>query len=286
MMASSNLSIGTLNITNFNIISIMINKTLMNFLKLTVSVTILTFTVYSCIPQSKLEYLQDPVLQKSVYQLHEKVANTVKPNDELYIRVSSFDDVAFNFFSSQTSTNLMSFSTDLSISLVSYTVNDSGYIYFPILGNIKMLGLTVDEVTQKLTDLLSAYFNQPTVIVKFVNKKVSLLGEVNQPGSYAYTKERISILEALSMAGDINVHGNIKNVILIRTIDESIVKYNIDLTKDNILTDENYYLQSNDIIYVKPRGSTKWSVIAVPITLVLTTVTTTLLIINFFSPNF
>jgi polysaccharide export outer membrane protein len=264
----------------------MINKTLMNFLKLTVSVTILTFTVYSCIPQSKLEYLQDPVLQKSVYQLHEKVANTVKPNDELYIRVSSFDDVAFNFFSSQTSTNLMSFSTDLSISLVSYTVNDSGYIYFPILGNIKMLGLTVDEVTQKLTDLLSAYFNQPTVIVKFVNKKVSLLGEVNQPGSYAYTKERISILEALSMAGDINVHGNIKNVILIRTIDESIVKYNIDLTKDNILTDENYYLQSNDIIYVKPRGSTKWSVIAVPITLVLTTVTTTLLIINFFSPNF
>jgi polysaccharide export outer membrane protein len=99
----------------------------------------------SCIPQKHLEYIQDPVLEKKIYQLHEKSANLIKPNDELYIRVSSFDDVAFNFFSTQTTASSMSLGTKESISLISYSVNDSGSIYFPILGHVYVKDLTIDE---------------------------------------------------------------------------------------------------------------------------------------------
>jgi len=237
--------------------------------------------MFSCIPQEKLLYMQDPVLGESIYKLHEKTGLRIKPNDELYIRVSSFDDVAFNFFSSQTSASALSFGTEASISLVSYSVDDSGNIDFPILGKIFVNNLTIDEVTDKLKGLLSEYFNQPAVLVKIVNKKVSVLGEVRQPGSFSYTKDRINVLEALSMAGDITVHGNREDVYVIRTVDDSIVKAKIDLTKDEMLFNKNYYLQTNDIVYVQARPSLKWNVVAVPVTLVLSTITTFLLIFNY-----
>jgi polysaccharide biosynthesis/export protein len=226
--------------------------------------------------------MQDPVLKESVYQLHEKAAIKIKPNDELYIRVSSFDDVAYNFFSTQTNANSLNFGTEASISLISYSVDDSGYIYFPIIGKIHVKDLTIDEVTAQLRSLLSEYFNQPAVLVKFVNQKISVLGEVRQPGSYTYTKDRINILEALSLAGDITVHGNRKDVYLIRTVNDSIVKAKIDLTKDELLFNKNYYLQANDILYVQSRPSVKWSFVSVPITLALTSITTFLLIYSYF----
>jgi len=96
-----------------------------------------------------------------------------------------------------------------------------------------------------------------------------------------YTKDRISILEAIGMAGDATVHGNLRDVYLVRSVNDSILKTKLDLTKDDILSSEYYYLQPNDIIYIRPRPSIKWSVIAVPISLSLSTITTALLILNF-----
>jgi polysaccharide export outer membrane protein len=246
---------------------------------------IMMLALFSCISQKKLEYMQNPATGETIYSLHEKEAITIKPNDELYIRVSSFDDVAYNFFSAQTNANNLSFGTDASISMVSYSVDDSGYIYFPILGKIIVKDLTLDGVTNKLKDLLSEYFNQPSVLVKFVNKKITILGEVRQPGSFSYTKDRINIFEALSLAGDITVHGNRKDIYLIRTVNDSIVKSKIDLTKDEILFNKNYYLQTNDIVYVQSRGSVKWGVVSVPISLVLSAITTFLLVYSYIQYN-
>lgn len=234
-----------------------------------------------CIPQKKLEYLQTPTENENVYQLYKKEPTRVRPNDELYIRVSSFDDISYNFFSSQTSATSMSFGTDASISMVSYSVDDSGYIYFPIVGKIMVKDLSIDELTSNLSTLLSEYFNQPAVLVKIVNKKISVLGEVRLPGSYSYTKDHINILEALSMAGDITVHGSRKDVFVIRTLDDSIVKAKIDLTRDDVLVNKNYYLQANDVIYVQTRPSVKWSVISVPVSLALSTITTFILVYSY-----
>jgi polysaccharide export outer membrane protein len=260
----------------------MTTKGISNNLKKYMVLALLALSLFSCISQKKLEYLQDPVNEEKIFPLHEKAVIRIKPNDELYIRVSSFDDVAYNFFSTQTNANSMSFGTEASISLISYSVDDSGYIYFPIMGKIQVKDLTIDEVTTKLKNLLSEYFNQPAVLVKFVNQKISVLGEVRQPGSYSYTKDRINIFEALSMAGDVTIHGNRKDVYLIRTVNDSIVKTKINLTKDELLFNKNYYLQANDIIYVQSNSSVKWSAVAVPITLVLSAITTFLLLYTYF----
>jgi polysaccharide biosynthesis/export protein len=243
--------------------------------------TAIALSLFSCISQKRLSYLQDPVVQEKMYPMHEKDQITIKPNDELYIRVSSFDDVSYNFFSSQTNATSLSFGTEASISMVSYSVNDSGKIYFPILGNIYVSGLTIDAVTKKLSGLLSEYFNQPAVLVKIVNKKISVLGEVRQPGSYTYTKDRINLFEALSMAGDATIHGNRSEVYLIRTVNDSIVKMKINMTRDETLFSKNFYLQSNDIVYVQPRQSAVWGTSAVPITLILSSITTFLLIYSY-----
>lgn len=241
------------------------------------------FTLFfSCISQKELEYLQAPLMDEIAYHLAEKDENRIKPNDELYIRISSFDDVAYNFFNTQANTSLLNYGTEASISLVSYTVNNAGYIYFPILGHIYVNNLTVDEATLKLKELLSEYFNQPTVLVKIVNKRITVLGEVNRPGTYTYTSDQINIFEALGLAGSTTVFSDLEEVNLIRSFgDSTIIKMKLDLTMDDILFNENYYLQSNDIIYIRPRNSLKWSVVSIPITLVLSSITTALLILNF-----
>ena len=241
----------------------------------------MSLLISSCIPQKRLEYINDPVNNQNVYQLNQKPKNLIKPNDELYIRVSSFDDVAHNFFNNQSNSNYLNYGNDVSVSLISYTVNDSGYIYFPIIGHILVKDLTINEATDKLKNLLSEYFNQPTVLIKFVNKRVTVMGEVARPGTYVYTTERINIFEALSLAGDVTVHGDKRDVFLVRDVNDSIIKRKVDLTKDQILYSANYYLKPNDILYVRPRRSIKWNVVSVPISLVLSTVTTTLLIINY-----
>jgi polysaccharide export outer membrane protein len=248
---------------------------------ISVFILVIILLLNSCIPLHKLEYLQDPVVEKNVFKLNEKPVNRIKQNDELYIRVSSFDDVAHNFFGTQSNTNFMNTGTDVAISLISYIVNDSGYIYFPILDHIYVNGLTIDEATLKLKNLLSEYFNQPTVIIKFVNKRISVLGEVENPGSFIYTHERINVFEALSLAGDITIHGNKKDILLLRTENDSIIKIKMNLLRDEILYSNYYYLKSDDILYVRPRNSVKWSVITVPVTLALSTITTALLLINY-----
>jgi polysaccharide biosynthesis/export protein len=244
--------------------------------------------LFSCIPQKEIEYIQNPVVDKNVYKLHEKAVIRIKPNDELYIRVASLDDVAFNFFSSQTNSNYMNYSNDISLSLISYTVNDSGNINFPILGMISVVDLTIDEATLKLKILLSEYFNQPTVLMKIVNKKITVIGGVNRPGTYTYVNERINVFEALGLAGDATVHANIRNVMLIRSVNNSIEKIKMDLTKDDVLFSENYFMEPNDILYVKPRSSAKWNATSVPSNLILNAiatalgaVTTTLLIMDY-----
>jgi polysaccharide export outer membrane protein len=236
----------------------------------------------SCIPQKNLEYLSSAKEAETAYKLTSKPTLRIKPYDELYIKVSSLDDVAFNFFSTQGDNSRSGFSNELSVSLLSYTVSDSGYIYFPILGNIYVQNLTLDEARINLEKELAAYFNQPTVIMKFAYKKISVLGAVRNPGYYTYTKENMNVFEALSTAGDIIVHGNRKNVYLLRVVNDSIRKIPLNLQSDELLYSKYFFLQPDDIIYVKPRGSIKWDVISVPISLIFSTITTALLIINYF----
>ena len=245
------------------------------------SLIILSILFSACIQQKNIEYLQDPVLDKNIYSILDPPTNIIKPNDVLYIKVSSFDDIAFNFFSEQEDYTRTSYNNELSLSLTGYQVNNDGSIYFPILGEIFVEGLTLEELTDTLTNELDSYFNQPTVVVKYAFKKIVVLGEVNQPGHYTYTKDLINIFEALGMAGDITIHGNKHEVMLLRNIDSKMVKTEIDLTDDDLVFREYYYLKPDDVLYIKPRRSITWNIISTPVSLIFSTITTALLILNF-----
>lgn len=242
--------------------------------------------ITSCIQQKKLEYLQYPITEPTNFDMQETDFIRIKPNDELYIKVSSFDDVNFNFFSSENDYLRATTGNELSLSIISYTVNDAGEIYFPVLGNIKVNGLTLDELSDKLEDLLKEYFNQPTAVVKFAYKKITVLGEVNMPGNYTYSKDQLNVFEAISLAGDLTFHGNRKEIYLLRNQNDTTVQKSlIDLTNDKLVFSQNYYLQPDDIIYIAPRTSVKWGVVSTPISLFLSSVTTFFLILRYFNTD-
>jgi polysaccharide biosynthesis/export protein len=234
-----------------------------------------------CISQTKTEYVRGPQKDELSFSIESPELNRIYPGDELYIRVSSFDDVAFNFFGTQTENRQNSFANDISVSMISYAVNDSGYIFFPTLGHVLVKGLTIDEMTDKMEKLLSEYFNQPAVIIKMVNKNVSVIGEVRLPGHYTYTKGHLNIFEALSLAGDATLNGNKNEVVLIREVNQEVKKVTLDLTSEKILSSPYFFVESNDVIYVKSRHSAHWNITASTYSLILTSVTTFILILNY-----
>jgi len=237
----------------------------------------------SCVSQKKLNYLHtnDP---QSVYKIDPQEEVIVKPGDELYIRVSSLDDVEYNFFTNQAAVNRQNLTNELSVSLVTFTVNQAGYISYPITGDIFVQNKNVDQIAKQLQEILKSYFNQPTVIVKKVNKMITVLGEVNVPGQYTYTTQNLTIFEGLGLAGDITVHGNKKNVTLLREENGIVNRWQIDMSSDNIVTSPHYYLKSGDVLMIRSRRTALWSITASSISLTLTFLTTLIVVLNYFQP--
>ena len=239
----------------------------------------------SCISLRKVEYFRDNKFNTD-YTKRSLEERTIQAFDELYIKVSSLDELEYNFFRDQSELYRMGFNNEFSISLISYQVSDSGYINFPIIGKVYLLDLTLSEAIKKMKEELEGYFNQPSVIMKFVNKRIIVLGEVTNPGYHTYIKEQISIFEALSLAGDITIFGNKKKVTIIReNRDNTISTIKIDLTDSEIFNSENYYLQPNDIIYVKPLKSRQWNITSTTYGLILSSITTFLLVLNYITQN-
>ncbi|MBN1789468.1 MAG: polysaccharide biosynthesis/export family protein [Bacteroidales bacterium] len=248
-------------------------------------VIMLLLAATGCISQKRLEYLQGDNIATSAYPVANLDKEVIQPGDELFIRVSSFDDVQFNFFSSQSENRQMNFSNDVSVSLISYDVNDSGYVNFPLLGYVPVANLTIEEATEKLRVMLADYTNQPTVLIEIVNKRISIVGEVARPGHYVFTKNRLMLLEALSMAGDITVFGNKKRVYILREENNELKKIPVDLTSESLMATEEFFVRQNDVIYVPPTQSRTWSIESIPWNLMLTTISTLVLILSYLNVN-
>lgn len=133
-----------------------------------------------------------------------------------------------------------------------YRVNTAGEINLPYIGRIKVIGTTTDDLATKLTPQLEQYLKQPIVNVRILNFKISVIGDVLRPDIFTVQNERITIIEALGLAGDLNITAKRKNVLLIREYDGKREYMPIDLTSKKIFTSPYYYLQNNDVIYVEP----------------------------------
>ena len=237
----------------------------------------------SCVSQKKLDYIQPDTIY-AAYDAYTQEEILVQPGDELYIRVSSLDDVAYNFFTNQAAVNQQNLTNELSVSLVTFTVNDSGFISYPITGDMYVQDKNVDEIALELQEILRSYFNQPTVTVKKVNKMITVLGEVRLPGKYTYTQQTLNIFEGLALAGDITINGNKKNVVLLREDDGVIHRWQCDMTKDDLITTPQYYLRSGDVLIVRSRKTAVWSITASSISLLLAFFTTMIVVLDYIRP--
>ncbi len=233
----------------------------------------------SCVSNERLRYVQkgDDFNVKESY-FNTRPDRNIRPYDNLYIKILSIDG--------QSVVSLLdtdeSYRGGNELNLIYYLVNDSGQINIPFIEDIEVGGMTLEEAKKKIETKLEGYLVNPSIIIKFVNNQVTILGEVNQPGTYPYYKEPINLFQALGLAGGIKEFGDKKEVILIREENNLITQNTIDLTDKKIVESYFYYIKPDDVIIVNHINAKFYGRGAVNITTVLSTVTTLVAVLYFF----
>ncbi|RFZ94852.1 polysaccharide export protein [Mucilaginibacter conchicola] len=209
----------------------------------------------SCASYKKIPYFQDLSVKDKTEEITNYSAHTIAPKDELLIHIGSLSPEGALVFNNnmQTATNAVN------TPVYDYLVNDKGEVNLPIIGLTKVAGMTTDELSASLNERLKKYLKEPRTSVRFLNFKVTIMGDVARPNVYSSTSERLTVPEALSLAGDLNVTAA-RDVLLVREINGKREYYHIDMTSANLFESPYYYLKSNDLLYVKP-GKLKVSTI-------------------------
>ena len=199
--------------------------------------------LYSCTPVDKLVYTVNTPESKDLYY-NNRSEKTIQPFDYLYIKIYSLDETTSEIFNADTRYGQQN------ERLISYEVSDQGFINFPFIGNILLKDLTIEEARDKLEKELNKYLTNISLRVRFVGNKITVIGEVRQPGNYTFFDEKITIFQALGLAGDIYTFGDKTKVTLIRENDNTIRYHYLDMTEKNIAESEFYYMLPNDILIV------------------------------------
>ena len=239
-------------IKNVNLNKNMKSYQQLKFVKCTIkSLVILTFLsvlMPACNNYKKVLYFQD---LDRVNIRKEPIKNysalVIQPEDILEINVASLNPEASAVFSFSSAAGGAAGQATGS----EYLVDHTGFINFPLLGYLKVVGSTTSGLRKELSEKLLVYLKEPIINVRIVNFKVSVIGDVANPGVYSVVNEKISIPEVLSMAGDINFSAKRNNILLIREQNGNREYIPIDLTK-NVFQSPYYYLKNNDLIYVQP----------------------------------
>ena len=234
----------------------------------------------SCVTNKKLTYLQYEGTRNDVIKSVTPSAYKILPYDNLFIRVVTPDPQWSAMFNTMPlATNSISVS-EQSADMVSYVVDDDGFIQLPYAGRIMVAGKTLAEVTDRLDQELKSYVADAAITVKMVNNYVSLIGEVQRPGRYPIYKERMNIFQALAMAGDLSVYSDRQKIQLMRqTADGNIIK-EFSVKDRSIMASEFFYVMPDDVIYAKPMKGRFFRLDSFPYTIILSSVTTFVLLWN------
>ena len=240
---------------------------------------IITLTgLFSCTPQRKLIYLKNA--EAGAHEGSRQFIYTIRSGDILAVNVFSVNEKAsemFRFSGAAQGGGLQ----QMGAMLQGFTVNDSGFVKLPTIGEVSVHGFTLEQASLLLEELIREIFPDAVVDVKLLNFKITILGEVNRPGVFEINEPRINILQAIAMAGDLNVYGK-RTITLIRETSEGHELFKIDLQDKNLMSRDYFYLLPNDIIYVEPHKAKSFGANTVPtaISALMTVVTTVVLIIN------
>ena len=262
-------------------------KTMNKITKLGLAAVLLAVLFASCVPQKKMLYLKEAQMlseTQSINYVNERsIDYKLQPGDNLYIRFVNIVDQGGT--SSLNGEFTRTSSSDASIYLQSYTIDEEGFIELPLIGKIVVRNLTVDEAKALLQTELDKYINQTTIIVKLSNFNLTVLGEVKNPGMYKVYQSQINLFEAVALAGNMTNFAKNSAVRIIRQTDNGSEIVTVDMGSADILSSPYYYLKPNDIVYVEPMKIKQWGFTAFPYATVFSIISLVVTVYALFRKN-
>ena len=256
-------------------------------LKIGVILALLAMLFASCVPQKKMLYLKDAQMateNTSVNYINERSVNyKLQPGDNLYIRfINTIDEKSAASLTGENAGRSSYMSSEASIYLNSYTLDEDGRIELPLVGKIELQNLTVDQAKDLIQGELDKFVNQTTLIVKLSNFNLTVLGEVSKPGMYKVYQSQINLFEAIAMAGNMTSFAQRDNVKIVRQTEHGSEIIVVDMGQADILSSPYYYLKPNDIIYVEPLKIKQWGFTTFPYSTVFSIATLAVTLYNLF----
>lgn len=227
--------------------------TMKNCLKFLVF-SILVIFAASCTSNKNLVYLENIPQGTSdkISSTKQTLEYKLQSGDVVYVKILSINKELNELFNVDNSNNQNAYINETSINLRGFTIDNNGYIRLPIIDTVKIAGMQAFEAERLIQTKVNEYFKNATVVLKPLNNKISVLGEVNRPGQFVIYRNDVNILEAIAMAGDVNQFADKKKILIIRTIGTTNVTYRVDMTDTKILSNKDFYLLPNDIVIVEP----------------------------------
>lgn len=239
---------------------------------------IIALVAGSCVPITQLRYFND-IEETGDPTVNPRTQKLIMPFDKLYIRVLSIDLQTSQIFN--TTEEMRSLGYGVSSGLLGYLVDEEGNINFPFVGKINVASLTTADAAVKIEEALSDYVANTSVIVKYVDNQVTVMGEVARQGLYQFAQDKLNIYEALSLGGGITRYGDRKNVMLIRHVDGKIMHYRLNLGDSKIANKSYYYVLPNDVIIVEPLKAVSTSYSNITYSTILSTISTAIAVLLF-----
>lgn len=227
-------------------------KKLRNIYKVVLIVSVISLGCVSCVSKRNVLYFQD------VERLNQGIETNnyqtiIRPDDLLTITVSALNpETVIPFNPPLVSSPTVDGTIRNTQQIQTYLVDKSGYIEFPVVGSIQLGGLTRQEAIDELHNILAEYIINPIINLRILNYTITVMGEVNNPGTFTVNDERITVLEALGYAGDMTIFGKRKDVLVIREENGDKSYGKLDFTSADVMNSPYYYLQQNDVVVVSP----------------------------------
>ncbi len=234
----------------------------------------------ACNRKSQLVYLND-VTNETLGAVKAPVY-LIKPGDVLSIQIYTQDpniSRLFNIANTQTTTSV--YNSEISTYITGFSVSDSGEVNLPVIGKVKIAELSVRNAQEAIQQAADRYLKDALVVVKLLSFRVTVLGEVKRPGTYINYKDNLNIFEAIGLAGDLSDFGKRTNVLVLRNTPQGLKTFRMDLQDKNIVSSDGFFLQPNDTLIVEPRSGKVMALNTPNIQLLLSTLTTLLLFLNY-----
>ncbi|MFD2584169.1 polysaccharide biosynthesis/export family protein [Pedobacter vanadiisoli] len=211
----------------------------------------------SCVSNKKIAYFQD-IQSVNQAKLENAVAFTepvIQPDDILSINVFTLNPQSGVIVNQAAANTILGGSANTAVAaqqVNGFLVDRNGDVELSLIGKVKVIGLTTYQARELIREKASLFYKEPNVQLRFANFKVSVLGEVNAPSAYTLPNEKVTILDALSLAGDLTIYGRRENVLIIRDNNGKKEFARLDLNSSDIFSSPYYYLKQNDVVYVEP----------------------------------